>query len=210
MITVAIFKETDMRNCEVCGELNDRPQSEYCSIKCANKAYYRKNRQKLINKASKWNRVNQDKRFEILQKQNDIGIQVWRTVQQRCESPTHKSFKDYGAKGVECRLSYEDFTEIYFRTDNCEHCGDKLNDGNRNRSDGRTIDRIKVGGHYEKKNVRVVCKKCNNGFKSKLSQKQKIKIRREYVYGSKTKGTVALARKYGVSQSTIHEVVNKS
>lgn len=43
--------------------------------------------------------------------------------------------------------------------------------------------------------------------KSKLTEEMVLRLRREYVRGSKEFGTFALARKYGLSQSAVHKCI---
>lgn len=197
-----------MKACVVCGQDNHRPQSDFCSVRCSNKSYYITNSHRIIEQATIWNESNRRRRKRILNTEHSNAKAVFRTIRQRCESKTHRSYKDYGARGIKCLIDYETFAAIYFRTDECENCGCRLNDKNRNKTNGRTIDRINVNRNYESKNLRVTCKRCNNGFKSKLSPKQREKVKREYVYGSKTNGTVALGKKYGISQAVIHDIVS--
>lgn len=44
--------------------------------------------------------------------------------------------------------------------------------------------------------------------RAKLTAAQVVAIRNEYVYGSSTRGTTALARKYGVCQKTLYEALH--
>ena len=62
-------------------------------------------------------------------------------IRQRCTNRNNKDFDDHGGRGIKCALSQEEFAEIYYRTVSCELCGTLLNDANRKKADGRTIDR---------------------------------------------------------------------
>lgn len=85
---------------------------------------------------------------------------TFQNIRQRCTNRNNKDFLDYGGRGIECALSQEEFAEVYYRTDCCELCGTLLNDKNRKKADGRTIDRIDHDDHYSMGNLRVICRSC--------------------------------------------------
>lgn len=85
---------------------------------------------------------------------------AFQNIRQRCTNRNNKDFDDYGGRGIECALSQEEFADLYYRTDCCELCGTPLNDDNRKKADGRTIDRIDHDEHYSRENVRVICRSC--------------------------------------------------
>ena len=63
---------------------------------------------------------------------------VYSSAKQRCTNPKHKSYKDYGGRGIQFKFtSLKEFKEVL---------GD--------RPLGYTLDRINNDGHYEKGNVR--------------------------------------------------------
>jgi len=140
-----------MKNCEICNGPNVRRQSIFCSVECSNKAYYNKNRQNMINRAAKWNRDNKNKRKN---RNRYNGTSVYNGITQRCNNPNATVYKYYGAKGIRCLLTKNEFQEIYFNTNICSLCYCELCDDNRNTPNGRTIDRINVNGNYEKYNDR--------------------------------------------------------
>ncbi len=60
--------------------------------------------------------------------------------QNHCQRPANrnnKDFNDQGGRGIECIVSQEEFTELYYRTECYELCGTLLNDEGRKRSDRR-------------------------------------------------------------------------
>lgn len=123
-------------------------------------------------------------------------------------TPKNKSYKNYGAKGVKCIIDRNDFCEIYQRVENCQVCGIKFST-NGNDSNGKTVDRINCDGHYEKSNIRIVCKSCNNKNRPDITNSDTVElIRSLYCRGSMTHGTVALAKRFGVSQATVWSIVN--
>ncbi len=71
--------------------------------------------------------------------------QSWRGMWTRCTNPIVKSFKDYGARGVQICERWKDFGN--FLADMGE------------RPDGRTLDRVDVNGNYEPSNCRWATRK---------------------------------------------------
>lgn len=68
--------------------------------------------------------------------------QIWKSMRERCNTPTCKTYKYYGAKGITICKEWDDFN--VFREW-------ALNNGY---SDNLTIDRIDVYGNYEPSNCR--------------------------------------------------------
>lgn len=121
---------------------------KFCSKNCSDKYYRNKRREKL----REWGR-----------KYTRRGDSAFNTIKQRCTNPNSSSYKYYGAKGVECKLTKQEFKSIYFRTKNCEVCEVKLSDKNRRGGkNSRTIDRIDPNSHYEIHNVQVICRSCQS------------------------------------------------
>ncbi len=89
------------------------------------------------------------------------GSRAYNNIQQRCENPNHPSYSNYGGRGIQLRLSKEEFLAIYFGSDTCGLCGQTVNDENRNAKDGRTLDRIDQAKSYEPDNLRILCRSCN-------------------------------------------------
>jgi hypothetical protein len=84
-------------------------------------------------------------------------------IRQRCTNENNKHYCNEGAVGIECQFTQEEFTDFLYRTDRCEKCGNNLNDKNRKKADGRTIDRIDTTDNYSENNCRVVCGTCARG-----------------------------------------------
>jgi hypothetical protein len=89
------------------------------------------------------------------------GKRAYKNIIQRCTNPNHFSYHNYGARGIKLELSLEEFLDIYFSTSSCAICNVKLNDENRLKADGRTLDRINETLNYTVSNVRVICRACN-------------------------------------------------
>lgn len=60
----------------------------------------------------------------------------WASARDRCNNPNHLQSKDYGGRGIECRISVEELVEAIGL-----------------RPDGTTLDRINPNGHYEPGNI---------------------------------------------------------
>lgn len=150
------------------------PNQKFCSAKCRYKHKYYNKRKQDPNYISRSQIYHQNyyqqhksdyqkraKQFQQTDKYKQYitnlrlsGKEAWRTIVRRCGH-----WKYY--KNIECKLTKKEFLDIYFSTDYCAICGQKLNDKNRNSANGRTIDRINPKGHYEKNNIRIICRKCN-------------------------------------------------
>jgi hypothetical protein len=64
---------------------------------------------------------------------------VWESMKKRCNNPNNKSYKDYGGRGIEYEPKWETFEGFY------DDMGSLY-------SDGLTLERIDVNGHYCKNN----------------------------------------------------------
>jgi hypothetical protein len=83
------------------------------------------------------------------------GYNVWTGVRTRCYNPQSKDFRYYGARGIQCLLTYEEFCDVYFGSDQCQQCGTSFEVVE------RTIDRIDNDGYYNLSNCQVLCRGCN-------------------------------------------------
>jgi hypothetical protein len=106
----------------------------------------------------------------------------------RCQSPSHKSYKDYGGRGISVCQEWQTF-EPYKEW--------ALANGY---SDSLTIDRIDVNGNYEPSNCRFVdlITQCNNRRSSRF-----------ITYQGKTLSHAQWARELGVSRNVIHGRVKR-
>jgi hypothetical protein len=66
---------------------------------------------------------------------------AWSNMRKRCNSPTHRAFKNYGARGITVCERWQDFKN--FLTDMGERPSDKYE-----------LDRIDPNGNYEPSNCR--------------------------------------------------------
>lgn len=100
------------------------------------------------------------------------GHRAYNNIKQRCNNPNHPSYHNYGGRGIRCNLTIDEFLDIYFSTDACEMCGDKVDDEKRLSKKGRTLDRVDQAKSYEMGNLRILCRSCNCslGFKRKKSK----------------------------------------
>ena len=77
------------------------------------------------------------------------------SMKQRCNDPKHRSYKNYGGRGIKCLFkSSDEFIDYIIN---------KLQINPR----GLQIDRINNDGHYESGNIRFVTAKVNNNNRRK-------------------------------------------
>jgi len=108
----------------------------------------------------------------------------WRMMLNRCNYPSHKSYSDYGGRGIKVCAEWQDFLAYKDWA---------LANGY---NDDLTIDRIDVDGNYEPSNCRFVdmVTQCNNRRSSKF-----------LTYQEKTLSLSQWARELGVSRNVIWE-----
>ena len=139
------------KKCKLCqnGFHAEHGNSKFCSQKCFDAFYdnYRKN----------WKRDHPKVESSYVKD----GSRAYNNIKQRTGNPNNPQYANYGARGIYCELTREEFKVIYFSTDSCELCGKDLNDENRSGPDGRTLDRIDQARSYEKGNLRILCRACN-------------------------------------------------
>lgn len=138
--------------CEYCGSKFEtkRSHKKTCTNACKSALYRRNN-------------PAYDRRYDSSRNKGMVlrGREAYRAIKRRCEDSKTASYKWYGAKGIKCLFSFEQFRSVYFGEDCCSICLVKLDDKDRRTKHGRTIDRIDPSGHYEIDNCRVVCMSCN-------------------------------------------------
>lgn len=86
--------------------------------------------------------------------------QTFNGMNRRCNDPAHKSFKNYGGRGIQNRFESSDEFVDYVLLD---LCGDPR---------GLQIDRIDNDGHYERGNIRFVTREVNNNNKRNTGNKK--------------------------------------
>ncbi len=178
--------------CQMCNkDLGDDRRRKYCATckSMANKkkarlwrernrqhvreyhrGYRTKHKKKILKQQRAFHERNPDRRRKmgILS-----GRKAYRHLVDRCCDPKHIKYRYYGARGVRCLLSWEDFKILYFRTNHCELCNTILNDDNRSLKNGRTIDRIDRTGNYIESNCRIICRSCNSRLAAEVRWRSK-------------------------------------
>ncbi len=192
------------KRCESCSEefQTDKNYKRYCD--------------KSACRSSRWRERHPDK-AKIQRQANDhrrtrLGLDVFQRIKCRCNNSEHKLFPRYGARGIECRLTLQQFLDLYSNIELCSICDCQLNDDNRLAADGKTIDRINNNGHYEIRNVRIVCRSCNvkrnkgvNNGRSKLFDIDVIEIRNMSRSGISLSD---ISRQFDVSVTQIKNIVS--
>jgi hypothetical protein len=84
---------------------------------------------------------------------------IWKAIRERCYYPKHKSYKDYGGRGIEVCTEWRAEASAFIEW--------AMANGYQK---GLTIDRINTNGDYSPDNCRFVTHKenCNNRRNSKL------------------------------------------
>ena len=121
---------------------------------------------------------------------------IWLGIKCRCNNPKHKSYKDYGGRGITiCPEWTNDYTKFRDWA---------LSNGYQ---EGLEIDREDNDGNYEPKNCRWVTHKenCNNRRGKKLYLEKVNEIRKLYATGNYTQKE--LAEKFNVSQTLISQII---
>ena len=192
--------------CKVCNSEHNRPRSKFCSNNCCRRDYYRRNKDIENKKRKLWKRTKtkeQEKQCKIRWRASGGG--AFERMRARCCNPCEPSFKNYGGKGVRCKLSLKQFRDIYFSVDICQLCDKKLI--GESTTDRRTIDRIDSNGHYDVNNVRIICKSCNSSRRRKFDSEICDLIRSQVVVGDKNRGIAATAIRYNTSEVCIRRIV---
>lgn len=112
----------------------------------------------------------------------------WRMMINRCTCPSHKSYADYGGRGISVCDEWKTF--VNYKEWALSH----------GYNDSLTIDRIDVDGNYEPSNCRFadMITQCNNRRSSKF-----------LTYQGKTLSQSQWARELGLSRSVIHGRVKR-
>ena len=122
---------------------------------------------------------------------------IWTNIKQRCFNPKHKSYKDYGGRGITICPEWTD-SYITFRDWS-------LNNGYK---EGLQINRIDNNGNYEPNNCNFVTIKENswNRRSTKLSLEIVEEIRELYKTGDYTQDKIS--KIYNISRSRISIIIN--
>lgn len=111
--------------------------------------------------------------------------QVWRHMRARCDDPRHKSYKDYGGRGIKVCPQWYDFA--VFDADTGEFPGK-----------GYSIERINNNGNYEPGNVKwaTAQEQLNNQRRNKF-----------LTYNGKTQTYAQWGRELGIDRTRIRQRV---
>jgi len=116
---------------------------------------------------------------------------VWWSMLQRCENPKNASYASYGGRGITVCGPWHVFEN--FLADMGEI------------PDGRTIDRINNGGHYEPGNCRwaTPTEQARNRRSTKLSLAMAAEIIGRLEHGEMEK---SVARRFGITPQTVNDI----
>ena len=113
---------------------------------------------------------------------------IWKSIRERCNTPTSRNYKNYGGRGITICKQWDDF--IVFKEWALSH-GYK---------DTLTIDRIDVNGNYEPINCRWVSYKVQGNNK---------RNNRFIEYQGQVKTLTEWAEKYNIKTGTLWARLNK-
>ena len=117
------------------------------NLKAYNRAYYQSRRKTLLGRSLVYQATHP--------KQHSMTTGIWQkehpelvaiaAAKQRCTNPNNPGYKNYGARGIQWRITYKALlAEIGQRPDGC------------------SLDRIDNDGHYESGNIRWATRKQQN------------------------------------------------
>lgn len=120
---------------------------------------------------------------------------VWKELRHRCSNPKHKSYKDYGARGILVCKEWEDFKVFYDWAIESGYKEETLSNG----KNKLTIDRIDVNGNYEPSNCRFITNK-----EQARNKRNNVKV----VYNGKEENLRDLCEKLNVDYSLVYDRVH--
>ncbi len=121
---------------------------------------------------------------------------IWRSMRQRCSNKNHKSYQNYGGRGITvCEKWKNSFMAFY-------------QDMGARPTDKHTIERVDNNKGYSPENVIWTsnCINCQNQRSTKLDAEKVRRIRD--LYKRKLYTRKELASEFGVSKSTINRVIS--
>lgn len=109
---------------------------------------------------------------------------IWKSMRVRCNNPKHKSYKNYGGRGIKICPEWNDF-QTFYEWSMLHGYEDNL-----------TIDRIDVNGNYEPKNCRWITK-----YDQNLNRRNTVTL----LYQGKNYTPTELSNVMGISVYTIYD-----
>lgn len=143
-----------MKQCTKCKQFKDfelfpkeKTMKDGCSSHCKkckvlqSNEYYYKNLEKCKENKKQF----YDKNKEIIKKKRNLTpwVQTYRNIKLRCLNKKSKQYKDYGGRGIECKITVEELKFLWFR--------DKAYE-----MDKPSIDRKENNGNYELGNCQYI------------------------------------------------------
>lgn len=153
---------------------NGKYYHSWCKQCCKeyHQEWYQKNKIRKDKQNKEWRLKNlvqvkeNSKRNYIKMLQKEPWKQHYKASEQRCNNPNRTGYEHYGGKGIEFRMTLEDFKYLWFRDEAWE-------------LERPSIDRIDNDGHYELSNCRFIelVENCqdNNTRRNSKGQFERIK-----------------------------------
>lgn len=146
-----------MKNCKICGKdfIKTGHNQIYCGNKKEYQKYYKLNNQNKIKELNRLYNLNNKEKIKLepskqysFRKNKDEGLfTIFTSMKLRCRNKKHKSFKDYGGRGI--KIEWKDYRE--FKQDMYTSYSKHLKIHGKIQT---TIDRIDNNGNYCKENCR--------------------------------------------------------
>jgi hypothetical protein len=119
--------------------------------------------------------------------------QAWKEAKSRCENPRHKSFNNYGGRGIRMSTRWSESFEAFF--EDMGVCPDAL-----------TLERLDVNGNYSRRNCawRSCADQAHNRRNNKLTVQKAAQIRKI----GRSQTYAVTAKQFNVHPSVISRVLN--
>jgi len=159
------------KNCKFCNKEfeTSKPKAKlHCSTECKDK--YKRQNIKNNGYLNKYYNDNKEKYRLRGKKRNIEGKNVYSKILQRCNNPNDKNYFVYGAKGIRCILTQDEFLSTWNKYNRCQVCDRELTRGKFGKINvaSKCTDRIDSNKNYSINNIQIICLSCNSIKNNKI------------------------------------------